>query len=164
MIPADVDIATLTAELADDGVFVGEEALQRDQLITGLQDVVAHADAAGVGPMRIAVIDQMPEHTSDLRDIADALLASTDANLVVVRNPESGAIVSGEYSRAAIEAAQYYVLNDPDYVRSGNFLIDQLAASDTPWGVVFGAIVLAIVVVIGVAWMGFSRLRSGHTN
>ncbi|MDY6049608.1 MAG: DUF6676 family protein [Corynebacterium sp.] len=159
MIPSDVDIAAVTTELADDGVFVGEEAIQRDQLIAGLRDVVAHADAAGVGPMRVAVIDQMPEHTSDLRDIADALLASTDANLVLVRNPESGAIVSGEYSRAAIEAAQYYVLNDPDYVRSANFLIDQLAVSNTPWGLVFGAIIVAVIVVIGVAWVGFSHLR-----
>lgn len=160
VIPDDVDISELVDELNADGVYVGslgdEYPRMEDQLIA----VTEKAQEQGIGDMRIAFLDQTPPHTADLRDIAQELINRTGADLVLVRNPVSGAVVSDDISRATLEAAQHHFLADPDYVRAANFFVDYVSSTHVPWGIVAVLIFIAVAVVAAGTWFVTRRLYS----
>lgn len=160
MIPDDVDISELVDELNADGVYVGslgdEYPRMEDQLIA----VTEKAQEQGIGDMRIAFLDQTPAHTADLRDIAQELINRTGADLVLVRNPVSGAVVSDDISRATLEAAQHHFLADPDYVRAASFFVDYVSSTHVPWGIVAVLIFIAVAVVAAGTWFVTRRLYS----
>lgn len=159
MIPEDVSINALTDELNADGVYIGSLADEYPEMESKLIEVTQKAKEQGIGDMRIAILDQTPAHTADLRDIAQELLNHTGADLVLVRNPMSGAVVSDDVSRATLEAAQYHFLADPDYVRASNFFVDYVSSTSVPWGLVSIAVLIAIVVVAVGTWF-FARLHT----
>lgn len=65
---------------------------------------------------------------------------------MIVRAPDSGAIVSEVYSRAEIESAQWHFLDNPDYPAATVTLLEELQAEDSA-GVGFVAACLAVVVL-----------------
>ena len=159
MIPEDVNINALTDELNADGVYIGSLADEYPEMESKLIEVTQKAKEQGIGDMHIAILDQTPAHTADLRDIAQELLNHTCADLVLVRNPMSGAVVSDDVSRATLEAAQYHFLADPDYVRASNFFVDYVSSTSVPWGLVSIAVLITIVVVAVGTWF-FARLHT----
>jgi len=159
VIPEDVNINALTDELNADGVYIGSLADEYPEMESKLIEVTQKAKEQGIDDMRIAILDQTPAHTADLRDIAQELLNHTGADLVLVRNPMSGAVVSDDVSRATLEAAQYHFLADPDYVRASNFFVDYVSSTSVPWGLVSIAVLITIVVVAVGTWF-FARLHT----
>jgi len=159
VIPEDVNINALTDELNADGVYIGSLADEYPEMESKLIEVTQKAKEQGIGDMHIAILDQTPAHTADLRDIAQELLNHTGADLVLVRNPMSGAVVSDDVSRATLEAAQYHFLADPDYVRASNFFVDYVSSTSVPWGLVSIAVLITIVVVAVGTWF-FARLHT----
>ena len=146
VIPEDVDINELVHELDADGVYIGSLADQYPSMEEQLIAVTQKAEEQGIGDMKIAFIDQTPAHTADLRDIAQELLNNTGADLVLVRNPMSGAVVSTDVS-------------DPDYVRASNFFVDYVSSSSIPWALVGIVVLIGLVLVAAGTWFFARRSR-----
>ncbi|MGZ7496683.1 Rv1476 family membrane protein [Corynebacterium sp. ZY180755] len=123
MIPADVDMGDLTKQLADDQVALESP---NSQLHGDLLSVVQDLSSSEFGTVGIAVLDETPQQTADLRDIAQVLLDESTLESVIVRAPSSGAIVSDVHSRADIESAQWDFLANPDYAEATRTLGDHI--------------------------------------
>lgn len=130
------DPREIAAQINDDGVaFVDlpdDPALQ-DQLI----DALGERDGFIVAP----------SGANDLRDLGQDVLDSSDADTIIVRSPESAAVVSDEHSRAAIESAQGHLFTEPDYVEGARGFLDDVAGFGMTWWMLTAAIAIAIVIV-----------------
>ena len=155
MIPDGVDIDDLSRQLAEDSVAFGSfvPVEQVSSLEPGLIDAVSHAEQSGFGSLGVVVLEHTPPHTPDLRDVAQDLLLGADVDTVIVRAPESGAIVSDVHSRSAIESAQYSFLGDPDVVGAAHRFIDDVTGAGITWPIVAVALLLTIAAVVALtAW------------
>lgn len=164
MIPDGVDIDDLSRQLAEDSVAFGSAmpVEQVSSLEPGLIDAVSHAEQSDFGSLGVVVLGQTPSHTPDLRDIAQDLLLGTDVDTVIVRAPESGAIVSDVHSRAAIEEAQYPFLGNPDIVGGVFGFIDDVNGWSANWPLAVALIVVALAAVcVATAWAARSRSSLG---
>ncbi|GAB3704301.1 DUF6676 family protein [Corynebacterium nasicanis] len=162
MIPEGVDIDDLASQLGEDSVaFSSTLPVERvGELEPGLIDAVAHAEQSGFGSLGVVVLEHTPAHVPDLRDIAQDLLLDSGLETVVVRTPDSGAIVSDLHSRGAIESAQYRYLGDPDVVGATFRLVDDLNGWSVNWPVVT-VLILAVIVAgsLATAWTFARRSR-----
>lgn len=107
-----------------------------------------------------------PPGIGNHRDLAqDVLLAVDDAagvDTVIVRSPESAAAVSTDHSRAAIESAQWRLVDEPDYVAAADDFLTAVSGFGVPWLPV--AALAAAVVVAAVAWTYLSVNRTSLTG
>lgn len=159
MIPADVDLEALTADLEDDSVAVGALGEEYPDLEGYLHEVVQVAAADGRGKYAFVALDRMPDMPADMRDIAQEILLRTDADTVVVRSPHYGTIVSSTHTRAEIEAAEQVIFHDPDYVASFRWLTETLGQETTPWGAVFVAVAIVILITVIMAAISFRSVK-----
>ncbi|MCK2200154.1 DUF6676 family protein [Corynebacterium callunae] len=164
LIPEDIDIADLAQDLNKDAVMVGPHtASEYPQLEHDLVEVAKQAQAGDFGSVGLVYLDKTPPMTSDLRDIAQELLNTTDFETVVVRSPESGAVVSDIHSRAVLEIGQGDMLATPDYAAGAQALIEDVTQSSVgaiDWTAVtvMGLVVLTVLlVVIALAQWGLRR-------
>lgn len=150
MIPAGIDIDDLARQVEEDAVAFGPlvPAERIGELEPGLVDATVHAEASGFGPLGVVVLGETPAHQPDLRDIAQDVLLSTDVDTVIVRAPESGAVVSDVHSRADIESAQYPFLGNPDVVGGVHGFIDDVNGLSVSW---LSAAVLILLTMAAVA-------------
>ena len=165
MIPDGVDIDDLSRQLAEDSVAFGSfvPVEQVSSLEPGLIDAVSHAEQSGFGSLGVVVLEHTPPHTPDLRDVAQDLLLGTDVDTVIVRAPESGAVVSDVHSRGAIEAAQYPFLGNPDIVGGVFGFIDDVNGSSADWVSAVALIVIALAAVVVFTVLGAQR-RAGWSS
>lgn len=136
------DPVGLAAQIDDDGVaFAGlpEDHALQGQLVDALDGqagfVVAPLDGVGA---------------AGLRDLGQDVLNASSVDTVIVRSPESAAVVSNELSRAAIESAQGAIFAEPDYVVGTHRFLNEVSGFDMPWALLTAVVVVAIV--IAVAW------------
>jgi len=165
MIPAGIDTDDLARQIGEDAVAFGGNvpAGRFAELEPGLIDAVGHADATGFGSLGVVVLGETPPHTPDLRDVAQDVLLATDVDTVIVRAPESGAIVSDVHTRADIEAAQWPFLGDPDVVRGVFGFIDDVNGSSADWVSAVALIVIALAAVVVFTVLG-ARRRAGWSS
>ncbi|WP_034649718.1 DUF6676 family protein [Corynebacterium vitaeruminis] len=156
MIPANVDMGALSAQLDE-----GQVALQSDNegLRQSLESSVSYAADHGFGSLGVAVLDQDPAVTADLRDIAQVLRSDTALDTVIVRSPGSGAIVSTTHSRAEIESAQWDFLANPDYAQATVGLVDHIEAKPVPGGELVALALVAIVLVVAATMVVVKRMQ-----
>lgn len=100
MIPSDVDLPTLEAQLHADSVAASNVDLAHDPTFNSLVATTLHPQHG------FAVIDSPAASLADARDIAQALQDSTGLDTVFVQVPLGVSAVSDSYSRAQIESAQ----------------------------------------------------------
>lgn len=74
-----------------------------------------------------------PPGFGPLRDLGQDVLDVSEAATIVVRSPESAAVVSDVHSRAAIESAQSHLFAHPDYVLGAREFFADLAGFNVPW-------------------------------
>lgn len=155
VIPANVDMGALTAQLEQ-----GQVALQSENggLRQSLESSVSYASDHGFGSLGIAVLDQDPAVTADLRDIAQVLRTDTALDTVIVRSPGSGAIVSTTHSRADIESAQWNFLANPDYAQATVGLVDHIEADPVPGGALVALALVAIVAALAATVVVVKRM------
>lgn len=159
MIPAGIDTDDLARQIGEDAVAFGTQvpAGRVAELEPGLVDAVAHADASGFGSLGVVVLGETPPHAPDLRDVAQDLLLATDVDTVIVRAPESGAVVSDLHTRADIESAQYPFLGNPDVVGGVFGFIDGVNGSSVSWASAVTLIAIALVAVVVFTALGARR-------
>ncbi|WJZ02683.1 Rv1476 family membrane protein [Corynebacterium freiburgense] len=160
MIPQDVDLDALAADINEDSVAVGTLGEQYPNLESELEAVAQQARADGHGEYAFVALDRMPDMPADMRDIAQELLLRTQAETVVVRSPYYGTIVSSEHTRADIEAAEKVIFNDPNYVGSFRWLTENLGQEPVSWGLVHTGLLAVVIVTIVLAFLSFRSVKS----
>lgn len=139
--------AGLASQLAEDGVAfhgVPEDPVLQERLREVLGDGTGFIVAGpGVG---------------NHRDFAeDVRLHGTGMDTLIVRSPESAAVVSDTYSRASIEATQHHLFVEPDYVLATESFLRDVSGFSVPWTIV---VIVALVVLAGAATWTIRSVRS----
>ncbi|MCK7660462.1 Rv1476 family membrane protein [Corynebacterium antarcticum] len=165
MIPADIQLTDITADLADDGVALGSLGIEYPGLSGALSGVIDNARQSGFGELRFVYLDSPPAVAADQRDVAQDLLIATGADTVILRSPAGGAVVSTDHSRAAIESAQVDLFGNPDLVAGTQAFVDDLSHATVPWqeiNIGVGATVLVAVLATVLA-LRSRTIRGGRT-
>ncbi|WP_080794881.1 DUF6676 family protein [Corynebacterium pacaense] len=163
MIPENIDIDQIVTDVDDSAVYMGAlTAGQYPDLQGDLVAVTRDATADGFGSLGIVVLDQTPEFTASLRDVAQEVLNQSSVDTVAVRAPGSGAVVSEVHSRASLESAQHGFLSTNDYVAGSKLLIRDVTESrfgeiDWAQSSLIVGIVLLVVVVLSAVSVGRRR-------
>lgn len=144
MTPADVDVSALSRQLEDGPVAFTSPEMVDPVLAAQLSEVVAGESAA--------VLVSGPGSPAHLRDVGQAVLDATDFSTVIVRGPETGAAVSEEHPRAAIEASRDALLAEPDYVVGVAEFLSGTQSFSVSWATVTALIVVCVAVVTLCAW------------
>ncbi|KQB85775.1 DUF6676 family protein [Corynebacterium lowii] len=131
MIPDRLDLTALSAELSKDGVAV--KSGTTDAQYRDLVAAIDAAEATGKGTFGVAILDFTPKDTSDLRDVAQELHDSTEIDTILVRSPQSGAVVSSIYPRNDLERAQQDFLTTSNYATAIREYPQHLDSSSIPW-------------------------------
>lgn len=147
-IPPSVDIDTVLADLADDGV-----AAPADD-VAALQVVVARANDEGVD-LRIVVLAENPARDSQLRDIATEV-GVHDGGTVLVLSPNWVGTYSDSLSRVTVEDAQdrAYTGNAVD---SANQFLDAVVEPEAPYGLITAGLVVVVGGAAAATWAVRSR-------
>ena len=149
-IPQDVDITSVKAQVAADGVAAAPAAEP------GLQEVVTQARGDGIN-LKIVLIDHNPPSDTPLRDIATVVGADYPDATVLVLSPSYVGSYSSHYPRVTLEAGEDHSKTGNPVQSAQNFL-NELNTPEFPWTA------LTIVLLIGVfaAALGarFMQLRN----
>ncbi|MBC3185538.1 hypothetical protein H7347_02930 [Corynebacterium sp. zg-331] len=133
MIPDQIDLAALSAQLNEQGVAIHGRGSDNISWRNDLASAIDAAESTGRGSFGLAVLDFTPAHTPDLRDIAQELHRAAGLDTVIVRAPSSGATVSSVYSRHDIERAQDEFLATANYTTAVREYPEHLADAPIPW-------------------------------
>ena len=148
-IPQDVDIASVKAQVAADGVAAAPAAEQ------GLQDVVSQARGDGTN-LKIVLLDHNPPNDTPLRDIATVVGADYPDATVLVLSPSYVGSYSSHYPRVTLEAGEDHSKTGNPVQSAQNFL-NELNTPEFPWTAF--TIVLLIGVFGAAAATRFKQLR-----
>lgn len=161
MIPADVDIDDLVSQVNEDGLALQTDSPElHEDLLAALNDV----QSTDFGSAGMVVLDRTPDQTADLRDIAQTVLGQTSVDSVIVRSQTSGAIVSHVHSRADIESAQWYFLDNPDYPEATRNLAEHITTQAVDISMIVIALAaLAVVAVVVTFVAALARARKQYT-
>ena len=135
-IPQDVDINSVKAQVAADGVAAAPAAEP------GLQEVVSQARGDGIN-LKIVLLDHNPPSDTPLRDIATVVGADYPDSTVLVLSPSYVGSYSSHYPRVTLEAGEDHSKTGNPVQSAQNFL-NELNTPEFPWTA------LTIVLLIGV--------------
>lgn len=157
MIPPDINVEDLHAQLQADGIALESS---NDLLHQDLEFALSYAEEKGMHDVGVVIIDRVPAHYADMRDIAQELALRAELDTVILKAPGTGAIVSTDYSRAEIEAIQGAFFAEPNYGLGMRMLVDDFVAGAFDNGWPYAA--LFMVIVLGVIMAsGWAQLKDG---
>ncbi|MDO5097733.1 MAG: hypothetical protein Q4D85_03170 [Corynebacterium sp.] len=143
MIPENVHIADLSAQLSEDGVgMVAPDPVLHEEMASALK----YAESVGIDDAGIVVLPEALAQPADHRDIAQELLNGGDLNLVIVQSPGGGAAVAHSLSRAELEAAEASLFSGVDFSTGLRMFFDDLTSNAVPT-VSFLAILVGLFLV-----------------
>ncbi|TQF66476.1 hypothetical protein FK531_18450 [Rhodococcus spelaei] len=152
-IPPEVNIDTIVADLADDGV----SAPAGD--VSGLEAVVDRAREDGI-KLSVVVLKDNPGRDSQLRDIATEV-GKHEGGTVLVLSPNWVGTYSDALSRVSVEDAQdkAYTGNAVD---SANQFLDEIGRPEAPYGLITVGLVVVVGGAAAATW--FVRARRGERD
>lgn len=150
-LPPGLDVDTILADLADDGVSAPATE------VPALQELVARAHDGGLD-LRVVVLAENPVRDSQLRDVATEV-GVHDGGTVLVLSPNWVGTWSDSLPRSTVEDAQDYAYTG-NAVDSANQFLDAALRPDPPYTLI--TIVLLAVVACGAAatWMLRARRQA----
>jgi hypothetical protein len=151
-IPQDVDIVSIKAQVAEDGVAAPPSAEQ------GLQEVVSQARGDGIN-LKIVLLDHNPPNDTPLRDIATVVGADYPGATVLVLSPSYVGSYSSHYPRVTLEAGEDQAKTGNPAQSAQNYL-NELSTPEFPWTAM--TIVLLIGVLVAAAGVRFMQLANRH--
>ena len=153
VIPVDVDMASLEAQLQEDGIAFGTDNPVNVPLEAAMRDALTQAPSDDMGEAGLVVLEQTPPQIADLRDVAQDLLNGTGYDTVVVRTPNAAIAVSDSLSRAAIERGQTAMVAQPDYPQGVVAFAEAAQGHSVAWGIAVGSVVLVLACIAALsAW------------
>lgn len=155
-----IDVAPLREQINVDAVAIGQLGQTYPTLEQELIDATRHGVETGFGRAAFVILDDTPAGVATTRDVAQELLNTTDFDTIIVRSPHSGAIVSHDYSRAAIESAQYDYFANPQIAPASRQLMDTLHTQHYPWSLINIAIAVVVLAAIAItAWLTLRQAK-----
>ncbi|WP_342319761.1 DUF6676 family protein [Corynebacterium mayonis] len=156
MIPGEIDLEDLAAQLREDGVALATSGqsgqdLDNDAFELHLQASKRDAELDNAG---FVVVDQTPAQPADLRDVAHDLALATGLDLVIVRSPHASGAVSNSHSRFQVESGQRAMMAEPDYGDGLKAFAETADGLGGGWSFIAISVVIAVFAAIGttVAW------------
>ncbi|MGV9711232.1 Rv1476 family membrane protein [Gordonia sp. NPDC003424] len=150
IIPDDVDMSAILADLRDDGV-----STSTPSDVPGLRTVVADAKHDGY-QVSIVVLEQRQPKFTYYRDIATQLQSEVGGTVMVL-GPDSVGSASPDFSRVDQEqATENLTLTNPP--QAAQKMWDQMSGPSLNWTVI--SLVLIIVVVIGAVLARMRQVRA----
>ena len=161
MIPDFVNVDDLAQQLESGDVAVGLDpatasGIDPEQVKNEISPL---AEGSPVGDIGVVYLDRTPAMTADLRDIAQELSTKAPQDIIIVRAPGSGAVVSDNYSRADLETAQHALLSHPELSTGLQAFTDTLTHQSTPWPLINAGIAAVAATAALIAFM-WERLHS----
>lgn len=161
MIAQHISVDALTEDLADDAVAFTPEAPVDEVLADQLSSLLSGEE--GVAG-RAGYVVSGPGSGADLRDLGQAALDASggDLDTVIVRGPDSAAVVSGALSRSEIESTQGQLLAEQDYVEGLGAFLRELEGAGVGGGqwLLFAAVtVIAIAAIALSVYMSASKVK-----
>ncbi len=153
-VPPSVDLDTVLADLADDGVSAPAED------VAGLQAVVARARDEGI-ELRIVVLDRNPARDSQLRDIATEV-GLQDGGTVLALSPNWVGTYSDALPRVAVEDAQDYAYTG-NAVDSANQFLDAVVEPEAPYGLITAGLVAVVGAAAAATWVLRARRHPSNS-
>lgn len=163
MIPSDIDIVSMRDQINADGVAIGQLGIEHPTLEPELQNVAQYGLDTNFGRTAFVILDHTPPEAGATRDVAQELLNTTDFDTIIVRAPGSGAVVSHDFSRAALEAAQYDFLSNPEIAPAARQFIDTLNGPVFPWmwiNIVIAALLGLAIVITAIHTFRYSQAKT----
>lgn len=151
-IPQDVDINSVKAQVAADGVAAPPAAEP------GLQEVVSQAHGDGIS-LKIVLLDHNPPNDTPLRDIATVVGADYPDSTVLVLSPSYVGSYSSHYPRVTLEAGEDHSKTGNPVQSAQNFL-NELNTPEFPWT----ALTIVLLVAVFAAAVGSRFMRLTHTQ
>jgi hypothetical protein len=124
-IPVDVDMTTVKAQVATDGVSAAPAAMP------GLLDVVNQAHAKGIN-LKIVLLDHNPPNDTPLRDISTVVGADYHDATVLTLSPNFVGSYSTQFPRVTLEAGEDIAKTGNPVVSAQHFL-NELNSPEFPW-------------------------------
>ncbi|OBK12265.1 Rv1476 family membrane protein [Mycobacterium asiaticum] len=149
-IPQDVDIASIKAQVAVDGVAAASSTEP------GLLEVVNQARGDGIN-LKIVLLDHNPPSDTPLRDIATVVGADYPDSTVLVLSPSYVGSYSSHYPRVTLEAGEDHSKTGNPAQSAQNFL-NELNTPEFPWTAF--TIVLLLVVFAAAVGSRVMQLRN----
>ncbi len=146
MIPENINIDDLADQLNADRIAL--ESIN-DPLHHDLEFALSYAEEKGLENTGVVIIDHIPAHYSNMRDIAQELAFRAGLDTVILKAPGGGAIVSTDYSRAEIEAAQGAFFMEPNYGLGVRLLVDDLVLGSINY--LYLGVGVVFIIVLGIA-------------
>ena len=161
MIPQHIAVEDLADDLADDAVAFTPEAPVDEVLAGQLSSLLSGAEGAAG---RTGYVVAGPGSGADMRDLGQATLDHSAGSLdtVIVRGPDSAAMVSHSLSRAEIESTQGQLLAFPDYVEGLRHLLLQLEEQGDgggQWLLFAAATVVTVMAIVVSAYVAAMRVK-----
>ena len=124
-IPVDVDMTTVKAQVATDGVSAAPAAMP------GLLDIVNQAHAKGIN-LKIVLLDHNPPNDTPLRDISTVVGADYHDATVLTLSPNFVGSYSTQFPRVTLEAGEDIAKTGNPVVSAQHFL-NELNSPEFPW-------------------------------
>lgn len=130
-----------------------------DQLEAALRPVLDSAAGRGIPDLRIVVVDRESLGPTDLRNFANDVVAR-DGGTVIVRSPFTVDSASDTIPRAALERANWDMMEEPrDYPGGLDAFIEAASDHALPWAD-YSLVAGIVLVVVFLALMAFWWRRS----
>ena len=147
-------------------------ALDADPIMTAnsdlenvLRPIVDSAPDRGIEDLKVIIVDRDPLEPTALRDFANEIVADTGGT-VIVRAPFSVASSSDSHPRAALEIAQYEMMDDPsDYPEGFNLFIDEVTDYTVPffdYALIAGGAIAIVFACLAAYWWVRSHGRRAN--
>jgi hypothetical protein len=152
-IPVDVDMTTIKAQVAVDGVSAAPAATP------GLLDVVNQAHAHGIN-LKIVLLDHNPPNDTPLRDISTVVGADYHDATVLTLSPSFVGTYSTQFPRVTLEAGEDHAKTGNATVSAQHFLTE-LETPEFPWtGLTIFLLVAVLAAALGTRLLQVRARRS----
>lgn len=138
------------------------DALEADPILTAngdlegaLRPIVDSASARGIEDLKVVIVDSTPDQITAMRNFANEVVAR-DGGTVIVRSPNSVATSSDQLSRAALETAEYQMMDQTSGYPDGfDAFIGEAGSYTVPflnYSLAAGGLIVAVFAVLIAVW------------
>lgn len=151
------NLDAIRAELAEDRV-----ASEIPALNDALVPVVESAQDRGIDDLKVVILEEIPKVGTEPRDLAQKIV-DLDGGTVIVRTPAYSGSASDQLSRAALETAEYDMVQRTNYPEGLDWFISMATQHHIPWSEInYLLLVLFVLITIGLPVLWWRRATAAN--
>lgn len=151
------NLDAIRAELAEDRV-----ASEIPALNDALVPVVESAQDRGIDDLKVVILEEIPKVGTEPRDLAQKIV-DLDGGTVIVRTPAYSGSASDQLSRAALETAEYDMVQRTNYPEGLDWFISMATQHHIPWSEInYLLLALFALITIGLPVLWWRRATAAN--